>query len=136
MQEDFVHDINDCEIPAYLAFLTIIQNNGRSVEHLAGYHPAIMIQRPQVDMEPTLFAISFWGYPGAVPDPYPNIVFSEFRQPGPKPTIWIGFSHSGVYLGGSPAAEGFREHIETKIEGVLCFYLKAAILLHAGKHNN
>ena len=135
MQEDYVYDINDCEIPAYLAFLALIQKNGRNVEHLTGYDPAIVIQ-PQVDMEPRFFAISFWGHPGAVPDPYPNIVFSEIRKPGPQPTIWIGFSHSGVYLGGSPAAEGFREHIATKIKGVLLFYLKEAILLHTGKHNN
>ena len=136
MQEDFVYDINDCEIPAFLAFLATIQKNGTFVEHLVGGHPAIVIQRPHVDMEPRLFAISFWGYQGAVPDPYPNIMFSEIRQPGPKPTIWIGFSHSGVYLGGTPAPEGFREHIATKIEGVLFFYLAEAILLHTGQPNN
>ena len=125
-----------CETPAFLVFFDIIRNNGTFVEHIVGCHPIIEIQRPQVNMAPTLFTVSFWGHPGPVPDPYPNIMLNEFRQPGPMPTIWIGFSHSGVYLGGTPAPEGFREYIETIIDRILCFYLKEAIHLHADKPNN
>ena len=74
-------------------------------------------------MEPILFAVSFWGWPGTIPDPYPNLMFSEFRQEGQRPTIWIGFSSSGVYLGGSPAPQGFREYIESRVFDFMANYI-------------
>ena len=134
--QDYRQGIKPYEIPAFEAFFAIINNDDTFVEHSIDCHPAIVIQRPQVNMTPRIFTVSFWGHPGPVPDPYPNIMFNEIRLPGPRSTIWIGFSHSGVYLGGSPAPDGFREYIETRIDKFLFIYLSQAILLHAGKPNN
>ena len=134
---DFVNGVRPGEYAAFMVFFNVITNNGAYVEQCVNHPFGLQIGRPSLDMDPRVFMVSFWGRQGQLPDPTPNIMITELRQPGPNPTIWIGFSSTGVHLGGSPAPAGFREYMQTRLAEFMQNYIAFGLAerVAPGSHN-
>ena len=115
------------EVPAFIDFFNQVTNYGAKVEQPMSDTPAFTTKPSMVDMASRSFTVTFWGAPGPRPDPVPNLMFTEVRKSGPRPTIWFAFTSTNFLIDAVNAPDCLIQYVRAKIGIFMRVYFKDAV---------